>query len=148
MLLATQPVEVPGATSEMQPTGQDTSLPFTADRPEVQPPGAASQIFTSGRPEVQPPGPTGQLATFVKKRATSVTSSRVPAEEPVSDGEQLSDRASSFADEGEVSDLESSSRYREELLDVDEELSAQQNYRETMHRVRSFMAWNNIPEFF
>ena len=55
--------------------------------------------------------------------------------------------AESHADEGEVSDLESSHPDQEELLDVDLELPAEQNYRETMRGVRSFMAWNDTPEF-
>ena len=93
---ATQPVEAPGAVPTVaHPTVQDTSLPFAANRPQVKPPGPASQIFTSGRPEVQPPGSTGQPATVLKKRATSLTGSRVPVEEPASDAEQFSDRASS-----------------------------------------------------
>ena len=33
------------------------------------------------------------------------------------------------------------------MLDVDQELSAEQTYRETLRGVRSFMAWNGIPEF-
>ena len=36
-LIATQLVETPGATTVMQPTGQDVSDQFAADRPEVQP---------------------------------------------------------------------------------------------------------------
>ena len=30
---------------------------------------------------------------------------------------------------------------------MDQELSTEQTYREAMHGVRSFMAWNDIPEF-
>ena len=48
-VLATQPVEAPSAASELKTTSQDASLFLTADRPEIQPPGAASQTFTSGR---------------------------------------------------------------------------------------------------
>ena len=36
---------------------------------------------------------------------------------------------------------------QEELLEGDQELSAEQSYRETLRGVRSFMAWNDIPEF-
>ena len=84
---------------------------------------------------------------MLKKRATSLTGSGVPVEEPASDAEQFSDQASSYADEGEVSDLESTGPDREELLDVDQELSAEQMYRETLRGVRSFMDWMDIPEF-
>ena len=86
-------------------------------------PGPASQTFTSGRSEVQPPDPTGQPPTLIKKCATSLPDAAVPVEELVSDAEQFSDRASSSDDEGEVSDLE-------DLLDVDQELSAEQIYRD------------------
>ena len=73
----------------------------------------------------------------------SLSGSGVPAEELAAEFEQFSDHV----DESEVSDLESTSPDQEELLDVDQELSAEQTYRETMHGVRSFMAWNDIPEF-
>ena len=43
--------------------------------------------------------------------------------------------------------MESTSPDQEELLEVDQELSAEQSYRETLRGVRSFMAWNEIPEF-
>ena len=32
-------------------------------------------------------------------------------------------------------------------MEGDQELSAEQSYRETLQVVRSFMAWNDIPEF-
>ena len=31
--------------------------------------------------------------------------------------------------------------------DVDQELSAEQTYRETICGVRSFMGWNQVPEY-
>ena len=98
-------------------------------------------------PARTPPDPTRQPATVIKKCAMSLTGSGVPVEEPAADAEQFSDCASSYADEGEVSDLESSGPDQEELLYVDLELSAEQIYREIMHGLRSFMAWNGIPEF-
>ena len=61
MLLATRPVEAPGAASDLKTTSQDSSQFPTADRPEIQPPGTASQTFTSDRPEVQSPGPSPSL---------------------------------------------------------------------------------------
>ena len=42
------------------------------------------------------------------------------------------DRASSLADEGKVSDLGSTGPDHEELLEVDQELTAEQTYLETM----------------
>ena len=43
--------------------------------------------------------------------------------------------------------MESVGPDQEELLEGDQELSAEQSYRETLRGVRSFMAWNDIPEF-
>ena len=125
---ATRPVEAPGAGTENLPTDQDASLPFTADR-----------NLTGGRSDLQSPVPA-------KKR--SVTSGpAVSVEEPASEAGNVSDRSSSIADEGEVSDLESTGLEQEELLEGDQELSAEQSYRETLRGVRSFLAWNDIPEF-
>ena len=78
-----------------------------------------------------------------------VTATGIPAsqEEPVSDEDQLSDHPSSLDEEGELSDIQSSGPDQEELLDVDQELSAEQTYSETLRGVRSFMGWNQIPEF-
>ena len=71
----------------------------------------------------------------------------VSVEEPASEAGNVSDRSSSIAVEGEVSDLESTGPDQEELLEGDQELSAEQSYTETLRGVRSFMAWNDIPEF-
>ena len=88
---ATQPVEAPGALSEMLLTGQDSSLPSVVDSPTAQP------------------------ATAVKKFATSLSGFGVPVEEPAADTQQFSDRASSYTDESEVSDLESTGSDQEEM---------------------------------
>ena len=82
-------------------TCQDADLPAAFDRPEVQPPG----------PAVQP-------STTSKQSTTSLPGSAVPVEEPSVESDQFSDRASSLADEGEVSDLESFGPDREELLET------------------------------
>ena len=113
-VLATRPVEAPGAACVTHHTGQKSSLPAEVDRPEVQ-----------------PLGPTAQLATFFKQSATSLSGSVAPVEEPAVESEQFNDRASSCADEGEVSDLESTGPDHEELLYVDQELTAEHTYRET-----------------
>ena len=88
---ATRPVEAPGAAPMIQLTGQIPVLPAAVDRPEVQPPGPAAQPATSStRPSGSLPGATA------------------PVEEPAMLSDHPSDRASSIADEGEVSDLGSS----------------------------------------
>ena len=130
-VLATRPVEAPGAAPVTHTTGQEADLPAAFDRPEVQPPGPDDQPST----------------TTLKQSAISLPSSAVPVEEPAVESDQFSDRASSLADEGEVSDMESTGPDREELLDVDQELTAEETYQETLRGVRSFMAWNDIPEF-
>ena len=132
-LPATRPVEAPGATGEFQPTSQG-----------VRPSAAVS---ASGRPEVQPPGPTAQLA-FAANRTTSLTGVPASQDELVSDEDQLSDHPSpSLDEEGALSDIQSTGPDQEELFDVDQELSAEQTYRETLRGVRSFMGWNQISEF-
>ena len=66
----------------------------------------------------------------------------------VSDEDRFSDHPSPRLDEeGELSDIQSIGPDQEELLDVDQELSAEQTYRETLCGVRSFMGWNLVPEF-
>ena len=127
---ATQPVEAPGAAPVTYTTGRETDLPAVVYRPEVQ-----------------PPGPAAEPSTTIKQSSTSLSGSVAPVEEPVAESEQFSDRASSLDDEGEVSDCESTGPDREELLDMDQELTAEQTYRETLRGVRSFMAWNDILEF-
>ena len=139
---ATRPVEVPGAVLA-------TRL--------VEAPGAAPMIHLSGqppvlpaavdRPEVQPPGPAVQPATSLTQPSSSLPGATVPVEEPAMLSDHLNDRASSLADEGEVSDLGSTGPDHEELSEVDQELTAEQTYRETLRGERSFMAWNDIPEF-
>ena len=124
-MLATRPVEAPGAAPVTYTTGQEVDLPAVVYRPEVQ-----------------PPGPAAQPSTTAKQSSTSRPDSVVPVEELAAESDQFSDWASSLAD-----DLESTSPDHEELLDVDQELTAEQTYRETLRGVRSFMAWNDIPEF-
>ena len=112
----------------------------------MQPPGPTYRTLTSGISDVLSLDPTGHSAT-AKKRSSTITSPTVPVEEPASEAGNASDRTSSITDEGEVSDLESTSPDQDEFLDGDQELSAEQSYRETLHGVRSFIAWNEIPEF-
>ena len=124
-MLATQPVEAPGAAPKIHLSGQPPVLPAAVDRPEVQPPG----------PAVQP-------ATSLTQPSSSLPGATVPVEEPA-----MRNQASSLADEGEVSDLGSTGPDHADLSEVDQELTAEQTYRETQRGVRSFMAWNDIPEF-
>ena len=119
--LATQPIEAPGAGVDPQLTDQAA---FSS--------AAAS---TSGRPEVQPPGPTTQPPTTDQP------------EEVSSEEDQFSDQPELSLDEGELSEVLSVGQDREELTETDQELSSEQTYRETLRGVRSFMGWEQVPEF-
>ena len=136
---ATRPVEAPGAGTESLPTAQASSLPLTTEGIEGQLQDPINRNLTGGRTVLQSPVPA-------KKLSVTSTSPTVPDEEPASESENLSDR-SSVADEGRVSDLQSTRPEQEKLLEGDQELSAEQSYRETLCGVRSFMARNDIPEF-
>ena len=124
---ATQHVEAPGADTESLPTDQDASLPASLHRP-------------GSRSDLQFPVPAS-------KHSVTSTGPTVPVEELTLKTGNLSDHSSSAADEGEVSDFDSTGQGQEELLEGDQELSVEQSYRETLRGVRSFMAWNDIPEF-
>ena len=118
---ATQLVEAPGADTESLPIDQHSSL------------SAATGVRT------------GLLSLVpAKKPSVTLTCPTASVEEP--EVESLSDQSSQPPDEGELSDRESVQK-QEELLEGDQEISAEQSYRETLHGVRSLMAWNDIPEF-
>ena len=106
--LATQPVEAPGAGTETPPTDQ-TAV-------------SSASASVSGRPEVQPPGPT-------------------TADQPedfASEDDQFSDQPDlSLDEECELSEVLSVGRDREELVETDQELSAEQTYRETLRGLGS-----------
>ena len=122
---ATQLFEAPSKDQDSLPTDLDALLPASLHR-------------TGSRPDLQFP---------VSASKHSVTGSTVPVEEQTPETGHSSDHSSSAADGGEVSDLDSTGQDQEELLEGDQELSAEQSYRETLRGVRSFMAWNDIPEF-
>ena len=118
---ATQPVEAPGTDTENLPTDQEPIFSST----------------TGVKPQLHSPVPPITPADIS-------TGPPVSVEEP--DQEASSDRSSHSPDEGELSDRESI-QGQEGLIEGDQELSAEQSYRETLRGVRSFMAWNDIPEF-
>ena len=107
---ATRPVEAPSASIEPLPTGQDASLPFATDRPVVQPPGPTNETLTGGRSDFQSPVPA-------KKHSSAVSGPTVSVEELASETGNVSDQSSSMADEGEVSDLESTGPVQEDMLE-------------------------------
>ena len=118
---ATQPVEAPGTDTESLPADQHLTLP----------------TFTGVRPQLHSPVPTMKLSV-------TSTGPTVTVEEP--EEEVSSNRSSHSPDEGELSDRESVQE-QEGFIEGDQELSAEQSYPETLRGVRSFMAWNDIPEF-
>ena len=140
---ATQPVEAPGAVSGSQlvtsdevsatqsveaPVRTQTTCQLTNTLPCLLLPmsGLACSPVISKKPSVTSTGPTASV------------------EEP--EAESLSDRSTQSPDEGELSDRESVQE-QEDLLEGDQEISAEQSYRETLRGVRSFMAWYDIPEY-
>ena len=78
------------------------------------------------------------------KPSVASTGPTVTVEEP--EEEVPSDWSSHSPDEGELSDRKSVQE-QEDFIEGDQELSAEQSYRETLRGVRSFMAWNDILEF-
>ena len=94
---------------ETLPASQDASLHFAVGRSKVQPPGPTDKNLTSGRSDVLSPDSTGHSAT-AKKRSSTVTGPTAPVKAPASEAGNVSIQTSSIAGEGEVSDLESSSR--------------------------------------
>ena len=117
---ATQPVEAPGTDTENLPADQEPVVsPTSGDKPQLHSP-------------VLPVTP-----------GTISTGPTVPVEEP--EQELASDPSYLSPDEGELSDRESIQG--QEGIEGDQELSAEQSYRETLRGVRSFMAWTDIPEF-
>ena len=98
---ANQPVETPGADTDSLPTDPDAPLPASAHR-------------TGSRPDLQFPVPAS-------KHSFAITGPTVPVGEPTLETGHSSDHSSSAADEGEVSDLDSTSQDQEELLEGDQE---------------------------
>ena len=91
----------------------------------------------SGRPEVQPQVPLPSLPLLLIK-----------AEDFASDDDQFTNNPDlSLDEEGELSEVLSQGPDREDLTDPDQELSSEQTYRETLCGVRSFMCWDQVPEF-
>ena len=115
---ATQPVEAPGTDTENLPADQEpTFSTTTGEKPQLHSPVLP---FTPGAIST---GPT------------------VSVEEP--EQEVASDQSSQSPDEGELSDRESM-QGQEELIEGDQDLSAEKSYRETLRGVRSFMAWTGV----
>ena len=71
-------------TAEVQPTSQDVTYNIAVSGPEVQPPGPASHILT------------GQPPTTSKNWPMSLTGANAPSDEPVSDEEQSSRKATPY----------------------------------------------------
>ena len=94
-VLAIRPIEAPSAD-------QDASLPANLHRP-----GSRSYL---------------QFPVPASKHSVTSTGPTVPVEEPTPETGNLSDHSSSAADEGEVSDLDSTGQDQEELLEGDQEL--------------------------
>ena len=62
---------------------------------------------------------------------------------PSSDFDKSTSPANLVKEEGEVSDQESGALTQES----DHQISEEQSYRESVREVRSFIGWNQVPEF-
>ena len=138
------PVKPPpaGATEKVEPF-------FAASHPVNRP--SASQKNPTDRPQhVDQPLSSDQLTTDPTLRPMA-SSSSVLSTQQQSDPEMDTDIASDSdslpditdkCEEGELSDLD---QYIS-LTDTDQTLSEEQNYRETMHGIMSYMGWSHIPD--
>ena len=102
----------------------------------VEAPGAGRSIPPAKLQFPLPPGPTTQ------------PSATDQPEDFASEDDQLTDHPDiSLDEEVELSEALSQGPDREELTDTDQGLSTEQTYRETFRGVRSFMGWDQVPEF-
>ena len=144
------PLQIHQSACSCLPVGAlDTSEPFFAPtRPTYLLPAVQQ---ASHRPHpVDQPLTTDQPVAGPVDNPPASTSGVEPTHRPSdldmdtvsdSDSESLPVRVSK-TEEGELSDVEQDMS----LTEADQMLSEEQNYRETMSGVRSFMGWTHIPE--
>ena len=172
-LLLAKSLEQPGpafTTVKVTPTHSPpktvvSSKPFlrpqptpTTDRPQVLSsdlPGSVQTAFkstsksTTGKVSTDQPsdlaGAESPLSHQVPSRSSSAPTRRQSTSSMDTDSDtDISDRppVDLFVEDGELSDQE----LEASAADPDLTLSEEQNYRETMSGIRSFMGWTHIPE--
>ena len=129
----TEPVEAPGAVPSSQLV---TSVDVSATQP-VEAPGADTENFTADQHSSlsTATGVRSDLLSPVPSKKPGVTSTGPTASVKELEAESLSDRSSQSPDEGELSDR-GSVQEQEDLLEGDQEISAEQSYWETLRGVR------------
>ena len=144
-VVSSKPFIKPSPTTDQhRPTGSSTDLP-----------GNAQTVFkstsksTTGKVSTDQPTDLASTDSPISQQVPSRSSSAPARRQSISSMDTDSDTDTSdcppvdlFVEEGELSepDLENSA------ADPDLTLSEEQNYRETMSGIRSFMGWNHIPE--
>ena len=141
------PVKPPGPP----PVGVlDNTEPFFAPARSTDQLVSSQQQVSDHPQPVDRPSATDQPATGLVARPSTSTSGVEPTYQP-SDSDMDNDSNSDAesipvmlgnTEEGELSDIEQDVS----LTDADQMLSEEQNYRETMSGVRSFMGWTHILE--
>ena len=135
---ATQSVEAP-STKRGDVINKNTTQPVeassagTATQP-VEPPGAGPEVLLTG---------TSSAAVHLDQ---SLTSGKTVTSAGVSDSEDELQSDPGSPVDGKVQEV---SPDRDIVKDetADQELSKEATYRETIKGVRSFMGWNQIPDF-
>ena len=123
-----EPFFAPTRSTDLPSTAQPASLRSHPDRPLITDQPLAG-------PVENPPAYTSGVEATLKPSESDMD---VLSD---SDSESLPVKVDKI-EEGELSDVEQDLS----LTEVDQLLSEEQNYRETMSGVRSFMGWTHIPE--
>ena len=119
----------------------NTSLPTqNIEEPakvDIPVPGSALSLSSGGDSISKPAASTvsSSAALSASATGTSGASQSFFADPDFSDVESNHDRSAKDSDEGEISDSEAT------------EQNEEMNYRETCRAVRSFLGWNDIPDF-
>ena len=146
-------VSVTDLASQRQVTDQSLgldNLQQTSDLPgNVQTASKSTSKSSKGKPSTDGQsdlaGTDSPVSQQVPSRTSSAPARRLSTSSMDTDSDtDLSDRppVDIFVEEGELSDQEPDAT----AADPDQTLSQEQNYRETMRGIRSFMGWTHIPD--
>ena len=140
------------ATDKSYSTSSDNKLPSTSDLHGVSQTAPRAQSTSKSHKEKsatdRPSGLAGTDPLSVQQVSSRSSSAPAGRQSPLSmdtDSESdFSDRppVDIFVEEGELSDQDPDAV----ITDPDQTLSEDQNYRETMRGIRSYMGWTHIPD--
>ena len=150
-----QPKDTELSATDLVSQRPDTDQPQTSAAPQLSSdlPGICQTVSKSTRKSSRAKVSNGRhsdvagtdspLSQQVPSRASSAPARKTSVSSMDTDSD-LSDRppVDIFVEEGEFSDQD----HEASVNDPDLTLSEEQNYRETMSGIRSFMGWNHIPE--